>query len=100
MINQREIIDNYGDHHCGEYTKRHKQADDWKAAPMRLERFDLNLLLTLEALLDEKSVSRAAERLNITQPAVSNALALPGCSIAALESMAIFPMVRYSTMNR
>ena len=41
---------------------------------MRLERFDLNLLVAFKALLDERSVTRAAERLNITQPAMSAAL--------------------------
>jgi DNA-binding transcriptional LysR family regulator len=37
--------------------------------------FDLNLLRTLDALLDERSVTRAAVRLGLTQPAVSGALA-------------------------
>jgi DNA-binding transcriptional LysR family regulator len=37
--------------------------------------FDLNLLRILDALLAEQSVTRAAERLNLTQPAVSHALA-------------------------
>lgn len=41
---------------------------------MRLEHFDLNLLIALHALLQEKSVTRAAKRLNITQPATSAAL--------------------------
>lgn len=36
---------------------------------------DLNLLTTLEALLDERSVSRAARRLNLSQPALSAQLA-------------------------
>lgn len=40
-----------------------------------LRRIDLNLLLTLHALLDEKHVSRAAVRLHKSQPAVSHALA-------------------------
>lgn len=35
---------------------------------------DLNLLRTLDALLDERSVTRAAERLGFTQPAVSGML--------------------------
>ena len=38
-------------------------------------RYDLNLLPTFVALLEERSVTRAAERLGMTQPAVSNALA-------------------------
>src|SRR6186713_2007362 len=36
--------------------------------------FNLNLLLVFEALFIERSVSRAAQRLNLTQPSVSNAL--------------------------
>lgn len=41
---------------------------------MNLRSFDLNLLVVLDALLDEAHVSRAAHHLNLTQPAVSNAL--------------------------
>ncbi|MDH1264548.1 LysR family transcriptional regulator [Pseudomonas sp. GD03944] len=42
---------------------------------MRLHpHFDLNLLRVLDALLREQNVSRAAERLALSQPAVSNAL--------------------------
>lgn len=40
-----------------------------------LRRIDLNLLLTLHALLSEKHVTRAATRLHKSQPAVSHALA-------------------------
>lgn len=36
-----------------------------------LRRVDLNLLVTLEALLTEKSVTRAAQRLQLSQPSVS-----------------------------
>src|SRR5689334_2449623 len=43
--------------------------------PANLNNLDLNLLLTLDALLAERSVTRAAERLGVTQPAVSAALA-------------------------
>jgi LysR family nod box-dependent transcriptional activator len=42
---------------------------------VRFNRFDLNLLLALEALLREKSVTRAAEQLFVSQPAMSAALA-------------------------
>lgn len=42
---------------------------------MRLERFDLNLLVALEALLRTRSVSATALELHLTQPAVSSALA-------------------------
>lgn len=41
---------------------------------MNLRSIDLNLLVILDALLDEAHVSRAAHRLNLSQPAVSNAL--------------------------
>lgn len=39
-----------------------------------LARHDLNALVTLHALLDSRSVTRAAERLNLSQPAVSRTL--------------------------
>jgi LysR family transcriptional regulator, nod-box dependent transcriptional activator len=42
---------------------------------VRYRRLDLNLLVALDALLSEKSVTRAASKLNITQPAMSGALA-------------------------
>ncbi|MAF86625.1 MAG: LysR family transcriptional regulator, partial [Pseudomonas sp.] len=41
---------------------------------MNFSNFDLNLLRVLDALLREQNVSRAAERLALSQPAVSNAL--------------------------
>ncbi|MDP3512958.1 MAG: LysR family transcriptional regulator [Sulfuritalea sp.] len=37
--------------------------------------FDLNLLVVFDAVLAERSISRAADRLGLSQPAVSNALA-------------------------
>ncbi|TFY85355.1 LysR family transcriptional regulator [Pseudomonas nabeulensis] len=39
-----------------------------------IRHLDFNLLKTLDALLDERSVTRAAERLSLTQPAVSGML--------------------------
>lgn len=39
-----------------------------------LANLDLNLLLTLDALLRERNVTRTAERLGVSQPAVSGAL--------------------------
>ena len=39
-----------------------------------LSRFDLNLLVVFEAVFAERGVSRAARRLNLSQPAVSHAL--------------------------
>jgi DNA-binding transcriptional LysR family regulator len=41
---------------------------------MNISDIDLNLLVFLNALLDECNVTRAAERVGITQPAMSNAL--------------------------
>ncbi len=41
---------------------------------MNLQNIDLKLLVFLDALLDEKSVSRAAAKVCISQPAMSNAL--------------------------
>jgi DNA-binding transcriptional LysR family regulator len=41
---------------------------------MNLERVDLNLLTHLDVLLREKNVTRAAEQLGVTQPAMSNIL--------------------------
>lgn len=42
---------------------------------MRFNKLDLNLLVALEALLSEKNISRAGERIHLSQPATSNALA-------------------------
>ena len=42
---------------------------------MNLQSFDLNLLLALDALLKERHVTRAAARIGLSQPAMSNALA-------------------------
>ena len=41
---------------------------------MQLNKFDLNLLIALDALLQEKNVTRAAERVFVSQPAMSAAL--------------------------
>lgn len=40
----------------------------------RLSRIDLNLLIALQTLIEERNVTRAAERLFITQPAMSKTL--------------------------
>jgi DNA-binding transcriptional LysR family regulator len=42
---------------------------------MDLHLFDLNLLVALDALLTERNVTRAGSRLNLSQPAMSGALA-------------------------
>jgi DNA-binding transcriptional LysR family regulator len=41
---------------------------------MNLSALDLNLFVVLHAVLEERSATRAAKRLNVTQSAVSNAL--------------------------
>jgi DNA-binding transcriptional LysR family regulator len=41
---------------------------------MRFERLDLNLLVALDALIEERSVSVAARRIYLSQPALSGAL--------------------------
>jgi DNA-binding transcriptional LysR family regulator len=48
---------------------------DRHRGPMQLGSIDLNLLVPLQALLEERSVSRAAERMFMSQPALSAALA-------------------------
>jgi DNA-binding transcriptional LysR family regulator len=42
---------------------------------MNLQTIDLNLLLVFEALMEERGVTRAARRVGLSQPAMSNALA-------------------------
>lgn len=42
---------------------------------MRLNKLDLNLLVVLDMLLRERSVSQTAQIMNLTQPAISSALA-------------------------
>src|SRR3954451_16930145 len=41
---------------------------------MNLGNVDLNLLVALDAILREQNVTRAADRLGLSQPAVSNSL--------------------------
>ena len=40
-----------------------------------IRKIDLNLLVVLDALLDERNVTRAAQRLGYTQPTISGMLA-------------------------
>ena len=42
---------------------------------MKISSFDLNLFVVLNAIYTEGSLTKAAEVVGITQPAVSNALA-------------------------
>src|SRR5579864_4960954 len=53
---------------------------------MNLSTLDLNLLLVLHVVLEERSATRAAKRLSVTQSAVSNA-------IARLRSVLADPLV-------
>jgi DNA-binding transcriptional LysR family regulator len=43
--------------------------------PLHYRRYDLNLLVVLSAIFEEGSITRASQKLNLTQPAVSHALA-------------------------
>ncbi len=43
-------------------------------APVRLDKVDLNLFVVFEAVYRERSVTRVARELHLTQPAVSNSL--------------------------
>lgn len=67
---------------------------------MRLSGINLNLLLVFDAVESERNLTRAAEVLNVTQPAVSNALArlrrLFGdpLFVATPEGMAPTPLAR------
>jgi len=49
--------------------------DDRRESAMNLQRFDLNLLVALDALLTDKNVTRAGRRMNLSQSAMSGALA-------------------------
>lgn len=42
---------------------------------MRFNKLNLNLLVALDALLTDRNISRAGERIHLSQPAMSNALA-------------------------
>lgn len=46
-----------------------------KALAMRLDKIDLNLFRVLDAVYAERNLTRAADALHLTQPAISNALA-------------------------
>jgi LysR family nod box-dependent transcriptional activator len=48
--------------------------EDAVSEPLNLSRVDLNLLISLDALLTERSVTRAAEKLHLSQPALSASL--------------------------
>ncbi|MDZ7938723.1 MAG: LysR family transcriptional regulator [Rhodoferax sp.] len=56
------------------------RSDQYQGLPqalqhMRFNKLDLNLLVALDALLTERNISRAGQRIHLSQPATSNALA-------------------------
>ncbi|CAN5806576.1 LysR family transcriptional regulator [soil metagenome] len=65
---------------------------------VNLSALDLNLLVVLDAVLTERSVARAARRLHVTPPAISNALArlrsALGYPIVARSGRGIVPTPR------
>jgi DNA-binding transcriptional LysR family regulator len=78
----------------------------WYMAPMNevhLGSFDLNLLLALDALLTERSVTRASARIGITQSAASHALArlrkLTGDELLVRGRDGMVPTVRAEAMG-
>jgi len=55
---------------------------------MHLNRFDLNLLIALDALLREKNVTRAGERVYLSQSAMSGACSACETTSATTSSCA------------
>jgi Transcriptional regulator len=51
-----------------------ERSERW-GRPVDLSKIDLSLMVALDALLAERSVTRAARRTGMTQPGMSNALA-------------------------
>lgn len=51
------------------------QAENMPRSPSSLSGFDLNLLVIFDALMAERHLTRAAERVGLSQPGVSHALA-------------------------
>ena len=47
---------------------------------MKLTQIDLNLFVVFDTVYAERSLTRAADRLSITQPAVSSAPSRPVCT--------------------
>src|SRR5256885_8159280 len=70
---------------------------------MGLAGVDLNLLVALDALLAECSVTRAAERVGLSQPGMSNTLArlrkLFGDPLLVREGMALVPTPRAEALR-
>jgi len=71
---------------------------------MELAGVDLNLLVAFDALMEERSVSRAASRLSLSQPGMSNALArlrkLFGDPLLVREGLALAPTPRAEALRQ
>ena len=71
---------------------------------MNLAGVDLNLLVALDALLTERSVTRAAHRVGLSQPGMSNSLArlrkLLGDPLLVREGLALVPTPRAESLGR
>jgi LysR family nod box-dependent transcriptional activator len=71
---------------------------------MDLATVDLNLLVAFDALMDERSVTRAAGRLSLSQPGMSNALArlrkLFGDPLLVREGPALAPTPRADALRQ
>jgi LysR family nod box-dependent transcriptional activator len=71
---------------------------------MKLTGVDLNLLVALDALIAERSVTRAADRLGLSQPGMSNALArlrkLFGDPLLVREGLTLVPTPRAEALRQ
>src|SRR5215475_9698633 len=71
---------------------------------MSLAGVDLNLLVALDALLAERNVTRAAERVGLSQPGMSNTLArlrkLFGDPLLVREGLALVPTPRAESLRQ
>ena len=59
---------------AGSLRRMENRADPWGRSEVRFNKLDLNLLVALDVLLKERSVTRAAESLNLSPSAMSNSL--------------------------
>src|SRR5215469_12465197 len=71
---------------------------------MNLASVDLNLLVALDALLDERSVTRAANRVGLSQPGMSNTLArlrkLFSDPLLVREGLTLVPTPRAESLSQ
>ncbi|MGH8209536.1 MAG: LysR family transcriptional regulator [Steroidobacteraceae bacterium] len=74
VANRARFIITYHKNHYRRTQRLMARAPRKPNPVIRLNRLDLNLLVALDALLQERNVTRAAERVFISQPAMSNAL--------------------------